>query len=181
MPIDVAVLASAVVANFLAPYAKMGGDAIAQAVANKVGQAAAEHTTGTAAKVWNRVKAAFGSKPEDEAVLAQLETRPERAAPLVEDILKEKLEKDEKLARDLEKLVSAPSPDGAGDSLQIMAGTVGIAYAQGATIHGVVAGVYQGPPGQPESAPRQNPGQNASPLERTERRTPNDAHDEFDD
>jgi hypothetical protein len=160
MPIDVAVLASAVVANFLVPYAKMGADAIAQQVTGKVGQTAAEHVTEVTTKVWNRVKAAFGSDPDDEAALAQLEKRPERATPLVEDILKERLERDTQLAHDLEKLVTAPSPDGAGDSMQIMAGTVGIVYAQGATFSGgVVGGVVTGYQPQQTPAPPKNPAQ----------------------
>jgi hypothetical protein len=133
----------------------MGADAIAQQVTGKVGQTAAEHVTEVTTKVWNRVKVAFGSNPDDEATLAQLEKRPERATPLVEDILKEKLERDTQLAQDLEKLVTAPSPDGSGDSMQIMAGTVGIVYAQRANISGgVVGGVVMGsPPQQPSASP----------------------------
>jgi hypothetical protein len=59
----VAVLASAIVANFYASYAKMGG-ALAQTVAKKMGQTAAEHTTRDASKVYNRVKDTFGSQPK---------------------------------------------------------------------------------------------------------------------
>jgi hypothetical protein len=187
VPIDVAILASAVVANFLVPYAKMGADAIAKEVSNKVGQTAAEHVTGVTAKVWSRVKAAFGSDPDDEATLAQLEKRPERAeraVPLVEEILKEKLEQDAKLAQDLEKLVTTPSPDGAGDSMQIMAGTVGIVYAQGASISGgVVGGVIMGSPPPQTSAPPQSPapgGETTGSQERSELGDSDNVHDTFD-
>jgi len=177
------VLASAVVANFLVPYAKMGADAIAKEVTNKVSQAAAQHATGVTAKVWNRVKAAFSSDPEDEATLAQFEKRPERAVPLVEDILKEKLEQDNQLAQDLDELVTSPSPDGAGDSLQIMAGTVGIVYAQGADISGgVVGGVIMGSPPQQTPVP-QNPAQSseaASSHDHSEVHDSNNVHDTFD-
>jgi hypothetical protein len=101
-----------------------------------------------------------------------------------EAVLKEKLEQDEQLVRNLEELMNASSSDRAADSLQIMAGTVGIAYAQGARNHGAIVGVLEDAPPQPKSAPLENPawsGKNTRFLERPERGAANDAHEEFDD
>lgn len=157
VPIEVAVLAAGVVANFLVPYARMGAEKIAEAIANKASQAAADQTAGIAAQVWNRIKSAFDSDA-DKAVLQQFEQRPEEAKPLVEAMLKEKLEQDSQLRQDLEKLTTAPVQGGSGNSMQIMADTVGVADARWAHIHGgVVAGVYMDSPRQPSPSPPQPP------------------------
>lgn len=123
MPIEVAALAATVVVKFLAPYVKVGAKRIVETAAEKFSSAAGEHVAETAESLWSRVRAAFDS-PDEQRTLERFEKDPERMAGSVEVILEEKLERDEEFARELEQLVEARSPDGAGTGAEIMHATV---------------------------------------------------------
>jgi hypothetical protein len=163
--IDVAVLAGTVVARFLVPYLEKGAQQLFDAAADKVGQVAADHAKGVTERIWQRVRSVFASD-EDKGALANFEKRPQASEKLVEEILREKLEKDEKLARELEELVTSKSPDGSGTGAQIIGTTVGFVDARNAQISGgVVAGLIQGvdplpgsgPPGRDPNSPSTPP------------------------
>ena len=149
----IAGLASSVVTSFLIPYIKQGVQNIAENVSQGAGDAVAKHVADVAKKVWDRVRAAF-TEPEEKTILDQFEKRPDKAGPLMEDVLEEKLQKDVRLAKDLEGLVMSQAGAEGSTSLQVMNnyGTFGVADARGAVIHGTVAGVNIGANAAPSPA-----------------------------
>jgi hypothetical protein len=138
MPIEVAALATTLVSSFLLPYVKEGVKQIAEAVSEKVSGAAANHVTGVAQKVWDKVRSVFTSE-EEKGALTQFEKRPDATKSLVEELLKERLEKDSALAKHFDELVNSPGPDGVSTGAQIMhaSGIVGILDARGQHISNV--------------------------------------------
>src|ERR1044072_8099393 len=134
--IDLAVLATTVVGSFLIPYVKLGAEKIAEGLVGKVSEAATEEVTGITTKIWNRVKSAFSSEGE-QFTLLQLNEAPDAAKPLVESILKKKLEQDPKLAEELNELIQKPIEGGSSTGAQIMnAHIAGIVDARGANFAG---------------------------------------------
>jgi predicted RNase H-like nuclease (RuvC/YqgF family) len=123
MPIEIAALAATVVANYLLPYVKVGVEKIAEVATDKFSSVAAEHVTETTKKLWQKITSVFDS-PDEKKTLERFEKDPERMAGSLEVILEEKLQQNEELARELEELVDARSPDGAGTGAQIMSATV---------------------------------------------------------
>jgi hypothetical protein len=156
MAIDVAVLATTVVTSFLLPYVKMGAEKLAEEVTKKASQAAADHVIGVAKKVWNRMTKVFSSEKEQNT-LEYFKDDPEAFQAAVEKMLREKLEKDSKLAQELDELVNAESPDGKGTGAQIMnAAIAGIVDLRGAHISGSghdIRGVSIGPSPTPPWPP----------------------------
>ena len=161
MPIEIAALAATVVSSFLFPYAKKAVEKVAEVVTEKFGEAAAKHGADLTGKVWARIKAAFTSDKEKNA-LENFEEMPDETRALIEAILKKKLAEDPALHADLEKFVAAPSPVPGMTGAQVMhAGIVGIVDLRGATISGsggVFTGVNLGSiggasPGQPAGGP----------------------------
>jgi len=156
MPIDVALLATTLVSSFLLPYVKMGAEKIAEEVTGKLGKGAAEHVTGVASKVWDRVKSVFSSDT-DKATLTQFEKYPEQARDLIIAVLQEKLEQDRHLAQELAELVDSPGPDGRSTTgAQIMragiAGIVDLRQADFSRARGInITAVNQGTPPSPTS------------------------------
>jgi hypothetical protein len=141
MPIDLAVLASTVVAQFLIPAAKKGLAKIGEDVQAKAGQVAAEGVE----KVWNKVKSLFTSE-RDQKRWEDLEEYPEEAAPVITRVLEEKLAESPEVAQELDKIVHAEVPGSGGATLQnIMAEIFGFVDARHAQISGgQVAGVILG-------------------------------------
>ena len=136
MPIDVAVLATTIVGSFLVPYVKLGAKKIAEGIAGKLGDAAAEQVTGLTEKIWGRVRSIFSSEGE-RFTLSQFEHDPEAAKGLVESLLRRKLDQDGSLAQEFSALVNTPTPDGMSTGAQIMnAHIAGIADARGADFSG---------------------------------------------
>lgn len=130
MPLDL--LVGTIVSLFLVPYVTKGIETMAHEATKEFGKVAGDHVIDVASKVWNRVTSVFSS-PSDKTTLEQFEKYPEQAAPLLQAILKEKLEKDPQLQDELQKLVDSPSPDGKGTGAQIMnAMYAGILDARGA-------------------------------------------------
>jgi wyosine [tRNA(Phe)-imidazoG37] synthetase (radical SAM superfamily) len=151
MPIDLVALAATVVGSYLVPYVTMGAQKMGEELAGTVGASVASHLTEASKKIWERVKAAFSSDREAQA-LTQLREFPEEGGPeFVQTILLRKLEKDPQLARDLHELVEAASPDGGATSgAQVMqsSGIVNLLDARGADFshsqHARVAGAIYG-------------------------------------
>lgn len=149
MPIDFVGLAGTILSSFLIPIAKKAVEKVRDRLADDVSENAADHAASLYQKVWDRVTSLFSSDA-DKAVLDQFERHPERAAPLVETLLAEKLEAEQAVAQELSDLVSEPAAGAAGGASigQIIAdsvGTIGIVHAEGARISGMVAGVMIGP------------------------------------
>lgn len=148
MPIEIAALAGTVVSSFLIPIAKKAVDEVRERLANDVSDKAADQASSVFTKVWDKVTGLFSSDAE-KAVLKEFEENPEKKAQLVQAMLVDKLQDDEKAAKELTELVTQPVAGGAGGASigQIIAksvGTIGIVHAEGANISGVVGGVIMG-------------------------------------
>jgi hypothetical protein len=113
--IDVALLVS----YFLVPYLKHGAEELANRVAESAGEGAGKQVASTAGKIWARVRSAFSSD-RDRALLEEFKDKPDEATPLVEARLREKLEADEELRRDLEEIVSARATATGDNALSIV-------------------------------------------------------------
>ena len=149
MPLDmIAGLATTVVSSILFPYIKEGAAKMAERITNSAGNAASEYTVHFAEQIWNKVKSVFTSD-EDKVTITQFEKRPEAAKSLVEEMLKEKLQQDNDLAKELEALVASKSPSGQTGAQIIGATYAGILDMRGATLSGsgnVLAGLNIGHP-----------------------------------
>jgi hypothetical protein len=102
------VLASTVVANFLLPYANKLVDKVTEKVAEAVGDQAGKSVAGITKKVWDRVKAVFGSHPDRAKEFERFEKNPADMAGSVKLTLRDLLESDPSLATDLQALVDTP-------------------------------------------------------------------------
>src|SRR5262245_26784256 len=105
-------LVTALVANFLVPYAKDLLQSMAEKVSEEAGTAAGEEAVSVTRKVWARVKSLFGDHPGDEGVLGNFEQDPddEITRAYFEKRLREFLEQDPGAAHELAELVNAPAP-----------------------------------------------------------------------
>lgn len=163
--LELGIIASTIVGKYLVPALKSGWDHFFETAADEVGAAAAEETKKVANGIWARVRDAFGKNPDNKAVLDQFEKKPELAAPLVEDLLRELLERDEGLAAELDELINR-KVDGKRSGDQIIADTVYQVNAQHAHVEtgGVIAAVvYGGQTPVPPKRPRPSPGSDRSP------------------
>jgi hypothetical protein len=122
--IDIAVLAGTLVTSFLAPYAKMGLEKLVDHFGSSVGENAAKKTGEIANKIVQRLTASL-SGPTEKPVVDMLKDHPAEAAPLMKAILKEKLEKDPDLAKELQDLLSALKQT-AGKDIGAMTATITI-------------------------------------------------------
>src|SRR5262245_34069065 len=155
-------LAATVVKDYLVPYAAEGLRKLTEVATQRVGAAAAEKAAQLAQKAWDRVKAVFSLNQEDQVILNQFEKYPEPTKGLMEIKLKEKLEQDPQLVKELQALVDAPTADAQGTGAQIIGATyAGIVDLRGANVSGsgfTAIGVNVGtrPPEQP-AGPRSGP------------------------
>jgi hypothetical protein len=117
--LDIAVLATTAVSSILLPYIKDGATTFIKTVTEKSGEGMGEYAADLAGKVWDKVKSVFSSEA-DQFVVKEFEANPEAAAPLVEAKLKQKLEQDAELAKEMDKLVNAKTPDGQSTGAQII-------------------------------------------------------------
>lgn len=99
-PMLITTLATSATA-FLAPYLAKAGEAAAEALGEKVPEAAG--------KVWNAITAKFKGKPVAEAVAKELETKPEDkgAQEMFQLQLKQVLEADKAFAEELKQLLES--------------------------------------------------------------------------
>jgi hypothetical protein len=158
MQVDFASLAVTLVSSFLLPYIKIGAEKLTEGLGENIGKAAAEHTTGIAKRVWERVSGLFESQKEHTA-LELFKENPEELTGLIEKMLRQKLEASPSLAEELSGMINAPGPDGTSSGAQIMhAGIAGILDASranfrgahGITLAGVIVGEPPPPPQKPE-------------------------------
>ena len=142
--IDIALLAGTVVTKLLAPVFKAGWDKIFDAATEEMGQQVADGTKSVVSTVWARVTGLFTSD-EEKAALASFQKRPDAAAPLVEEMLREKLEAQPAVAEELDRLVSVQPAGGVLNGAQIIGRTVNTVIAQGPVSgNAIVAGQYFG-------------------------------------
>jgi hypothetical protein len=143
--IEVALLAASVV-KILVPYLKRGADGLADAIGEKAEGGVADFTVGVAKSVWDKVRGAFTASDQESAVKT-FEQNPEAAQGLLETLLKQMLESDESLARELNELVEKKGSDGR-NAIQIMNST-GVVVVQGDVVGGIVGGsigaIHQSP------------------------------------
>jgi len=138
--IDVAVLAGIVVTKLLAPVFRAGWDKVFDAATEQVGEEVAEETKGVVSRVWTKLKGVFTSD-EEKAALTSFEKRPDAAAPLLQDLLREKLAADPGLAEEFDRLVNARPAGGVLNGAQVIGRTVNQVVAQGPVSgHAIVAG-----------------------------------------
>jgi hypothetical protein len=147
--VGVEALAAAIVGQVLVPLLSKGAQAVTEQVGSALGDLAGTQTAAVAARIWGRVKAAFAG--DDELVVAQFEKRPEVAAPLFEELLKECLGADADLAAELEALLEE-QPAGSTSSV----GTIIGQYVGHVVVHGQVqapvTGLIVNPAAQPPPA-----------------------------
>jgi hypothetical protein len=155
-------LAATLVANVVLPYVKQGGERIAGALADNVGERAADYMADLAGRVWEGIRSRFTSDT-DRFALRQFEEHPDDEQKLMERLLTEKLRADPAWAAELERLLDRPGPDGqSGNQIIDSAGAVlldlrhaNLQHAQ----HFKIVGIEQGPPGKPaEQRPPGEPG-----------------------
>jgi hypothetical protein len=147
--IDIAILAGTVVAKYLVPVFSAGWDAVFDAAKEEVGDKVADETKGIVSSLWSRLRASLTSD-EQKAALATFEKRPAATAPLLEDLLREKLEQDSTLADQLDALVNRRPGDGALSGAQIIGSTVNnVTVHGGVKGHAIVAGQYNAAPAAP--------------------------------
>lgn len=118
---DIPVLATTVVANFLLPYVKMGAEKIASEVTKHASEIIAEDAVQVTESVWQKVKSLFASEG-DENIIDRFETTGGKGEDLVTEMLTEKLENNQEIATELNDLVN-PSSDSnttAGSGASIM-------------------------------------------------------------
>jgi len=165
MAIEIAALAATTVTSILLPYIKDGAKKIAAAANEKFGEVAGKYAGELAESVWGRIKGVFTSE-EDQATLKQFEKRPDSAAPLVEEVLRDKLQADPQFAQELEKLVTAPGPGGVSSGAQIIGATyAGLVDLRSATISGSgasIVGLQVGSPPNPGGSKSTPPAGNKS-------------------
>jgi hypothetical protein len=159
MPIEIA---ATIVTSLLMPYLKMGADKMAETLSGEGGKAIGEYTVDMARKAWGHIKAAFSSE-EEATALEMFEKRPEAAAPVMKEVLEEKLAKDSNLKAQLEELLQASSGPGGQTGAQIIGDYAHLLDMRNAQVSGsrnVFAGAIYGnaavenqgrrPPRQPE-------------------------------
>jgi hypothetical protein len=154
MPIDIALIAASAVGSILLPFFQRTGEKVAADIGQRVGDDAAEYATGTARRLWERIKGRLSASDEGRMISERFERNPEAAAPLLEADLKQKLAEDQGFAEEIAELIQAESPDGSGNVMQIF-GKGGIVDARGAHVEGgFIAGYVEnvhGGGGRPQS------------------------------
>lgn len=155
--IDIALLATTVVAKFLVPLAKDGVVKVAQKITEQFGEPTAKEVSGIGQNLMDKATSLLSEDNERKA-LDLFKSEPDQLAGLITKLLRQKLEQSPVQASEFQKLIDAPTPAGGQTGAQIMNATyAGIFDARGANITGgVQAGLIVGaipnvPPGGPGS------------------------------
>jgi len=134
--VDTAALAATVISSFLVPYVKIGAEKLAETLGQAIGEQVGTQISSTSQKLWELVKSVFSSD-EDSAILTQFTKRPDAAKKLIEDVLKEKLDQNTALAREMAELTASDTQDGKSIGAYIsQAEIAGILDARGANFSG---------------------------------------------
>jgi predicted glycosyltransferase len=120
--LDIALLATTVVAKFLLPFVQDGVKAVRDAVTQKVSNQAADEVTKVQQELFDKVNHVFTDGDEQKA-LDLFKKKPDKAAALVEEYLRDRLQKDPHLAQEVDKLVNSKGPSGQTGA-QIMNATI---------------------------------------------------------
>lgn len=137
--IDVALLAGTVVSQLLLPVFRAGWDAVFDAAADEVGDVVAEETKGVVSSLWGRLRGAFTSD-EEKAALSSFEKRPESTAALLEELLRERFEKEPDLAAEINRLVETKPAGGTLNGAQVIGRTVNQLVLNGRVERGAIVG-----------------------------------------
>jgi len=124
--IDIGVLASTIVTSFLLPHVKTGMEKIAEKVLEKIGDETGNKVIEAAQTVWVKVKNLFSSDEKSKITFEQFEQYPEETKALIETLLKQKLQGDQQLAEELNKLINAPQGNKQTNAQIMNAGIAGI-------------------------------------------------------
>src|SRR5262249_34055116 len=95
----------------LVPLLKKGTEALASELGTKLGVSVATATVAKLKGLLNRIKAKFSGDDEAADALRNFENRPDRYASTLQDILKEKLDKDRNFSKELDGLVKGVNLD----------------------------------------------------------------------
>ena len=116
--IDIALLASTIVAKYLVPYVGVAAKEVAEVAYEKVGKEAVTKFREVAGKVWDKVSATFNT-PDDQAALKFFKDNPDGLKSTVEKILTEKLELNPQLAQELSGIVQSSEVQSTSTGAQI--------------------------------------------------------------
>jgi hypothetical protein len=176
--LDIALLATTVVAKFLVPFVQAGVDKVTQAVEQKFGKPASEQVTQIEKQLFDKVDAVFTGEDERHA-LELFRKKPAGAKDLLEEYLRDKLNADPALAEDFDKLINSKGPTGKTGA-QIMDATVAVIFDNtGATLNrslqvgnvfaadpGAALGSITSVPTRPRGKARSGPNQPSPPDEK---------------
>lgn len=146
MSVELAEIAASAIGSFVVPLLVKGNDTITADLGKALGDSAAGAVTNIAQRVWDRIKAAFGS-PREQAAVERFEEDPELYAPPVQTLLEERLREDPALVADLVALLQQPVADGHEQAWQVMGNYVGIVNVHHSTFGAgeqTIAGVIVG-------------------------------------
>jgi hypothetical protein len=104
MAMDIALLASTVITQYLLPYVAVATREAAEVAYQKVGKEAATKFHEVAGKVWEKVSANFDT-PKEQTALEFFMEDPEGLKSKVEQVLKQKLESNPQLAQELSLII----------------------------------------------------------------------------
>jgi hypothetical protein len=143
--LDIAILATTVVAKILGPFLQKGASAVADAVTEKFGKPAADHVITMEQQLLDKVGEVF-TAPNEQKALDLFKEEPAELQGMIEKILKQKLEANPDLAGEFQKLVESKGPTGqTGAQVMNASGVIGIIDNRGATIwDGVQIGAVGG-------------------------------------
>ena len=129
LEMSIATLAATVM-SFLVPLLTKGSEKLAEKAGEKVAEKVVDKSTEVGSSLWSKVKSIFVTE-DDKAALTQFEKRPEAAKGLVQEILKEKLESNNALAKEFQELIKKVQPGGTSFGATVSnAENVGIADAR---------------------------------------------------
>lgn len=158
MPLDLAAIAATAVTSFLVPRLKEGAQTLANKLGERIGDAAGGALAGTADRIWERIKSAFSSDRERQA-LENFAQDPELYAQPVEQLLDQKVREDPELAEDLRAMLEADVAGAGRPAWQIMGANAGVVTMDRPVFQGgeqVIGGhVHQGQ--QQQAAVRNEP------------------------
>jgi hypothetical protein len=109
--IELALLASTVVAKFLVPFLAKSAEGMLDDLQQQTSEGAAKAVVDTAGKLWKKVTGAFSSG-DDQKAAELFASQPTMMAPVMEDLLRKHLESDPAFRDEVEAMVSQEAENG---------------------------------------------------------------------